>query len=54
MIDPFEKQQLNSTEIYLPKLGFGGAPVSGISLGSYGGVKEEEALEIIEQAVYGK
>ena len=50
MIDPFEKQQLNSTKIYLPKLGFGGAPVSGLSLGSYGGVKEKEALEIIELA----
>jgi D-threo-aldose 1-dehydrogenase len=50
LIDPFEKKQLKSTKIYLPKLGFGGAPVSGLSLGSYGGVKEEEALEIIEQA----
>ena len=50
MINPFEKTQLNSTGIYLPRLGFGGAPISGISMKSFGGVEEKEALKIINLA----
>tara|TARA_Y100001960_G_C14776261_1_gene883345 strand:- start:3202 stop:4218 length:1017 start_codon:yes stop_codon:yes gene_type:complete len=50
LINPFEKTQLNSTGIYLPRLGFGGAPISGISMKSFGGVEEKEALKIINLA----
>ena len=52
MIDPFKKSQIRNSGVFLSKLGFGGAPVSGISLsdGLYGGVNEGEALKIIDLA----
>jgi len=52
LIDPFKKSQIRNSGVFLSKLGFGGAPVSGISLsdGLYGGVNEGEALKIIDLA----
>ena len=51
-MDPFKKNQIGTTDFYLPYLGVGTAALSGNTLGGglYGGVELDRAVTIINHA----
>ena len=51
-MDPFQKIQLGKTDLTVPRLGLGTAPLSGMVLGDglYGGTAHGEAVRIIDRA----
>ncbi len=51
-MDPFQKIQLGKTDLTVPRLGLGTAPLSGMVLGDglYGGTAHGEAIRVIDRA----